>query len=112
MHRKNSLFYRTAAGTKTGDIYMTLIQTCQRNGIDPWDYLTELQLNHEAVKREPERWLPWNYKLTLALKGAVPPNPPPETTPKNPSIQIGQLRDPIRAFVESTGCLGKDTIPG
>ncbi len=81
-HRKNSLFYRTAAGAKTGDIYMTLIQTCQRNGINPWDYLTELQRNHQAAKREPENWLPWNYQQTLAQADGEPPKPPPGPTEK------------------------------
>lgn len=84
MHRKNSLFYRTAAGARTGDIYMTLIQTCQRNGINPWDYLTELQRNHEAVNREPEHWLPWTYQPTLTREDGAPSKPPPETTPKIP----------------------------
>lgn len=75
LHRKNSLFYRTAAGAKTGDIYMSLIQTCQRNAVNPWHYLTELQRNHEAAKHNPEKWLPWNYKE--ALKPAVAAKPPP-----------------------------------
>lgn len=77
LHRKNSLFYRTAAGAKTGDVYMSLIQTCQRNGINPWDYLTELQRNHEAAKLAPADWLPWTYQLTLARDTAAPPKPPP-----------------------------------
>lgn len=84
LHRKNSLFYRTAAGAKTGDIYMSLIQTCQRNGANPWDYLTELQRNHEAVKQAPEEWLPWNYKAAMEAKSAQPSasaNPPPVADP-------------------------------
>jgi hypothetical protein len=83
LHRKNSLFYRTASGAKTGDTYMTLIQTCQRNDINPWDYLTELQRHHEAVKASPADWLPWNYKATLELLREPPPadaNPPAETS--------------------------------
>jgi hypothetical protein len=81
LHRKNSLFYRTAAGAKTGDTYMSLIQTCQRNDINPWDYLTELQRNHAAVKASPADWLPWNYKATLELLREPTPadaNPPPQ----------------------------------
>jgi len=79
LHRKNSLFYRTAAGAKTGDIYMSLIQTCQRNGINPWDYLTELQRNHVAVKAAPADWMPWNYRATLEARRVSPieVNPPP-----------------------------------
>ena len=68
LHRKNSLFYRTASGAKTGDIYMSLIQTCQRNDINPWDFLTELQRNHQAVKENPADWTPWTYRETLAAR--------------------------------------------
>jgi transposase len=65
LHRKNSLFYKTAEGAKVGDIYMTLIVTCQLNKANPHHYLTELQYNHAAVEANPEDWLPWNYKATL-----------------------------------------------
>lgn len=74
LHRKNSLFYRTAAGAKTGDTYMSLIQTCQRNDVNPWDYLTAIQRHHQLVKEFPEDWVPWKYKATLA---ALPTRPPP-----------------------------------
>lgn len=47
-----------------GDIYMNLIQTCQRNEINPWDFLTELQRSHQAVKESPEEWVPWKYQET------------------------------------------------
>lgn len=65
LHRKNSLFYRTAKGARTGDIYMSLIQTCQLNNADPLDYLTTLQRNQLAVKASPGDWMPWAYKLAL-----------------------------------------------
>lgn len=35
LHRKNSLSYKTARGAKTGDLFMSLIQTCRLNGINP-----------------------------------------------------------------------------
>ena len=82
LHRKNSLFYRTASGAKTGDTYMTLIQTCQRNNINPWDYLTELQRNHTAAKTKPADWVPWKYEETLRSLREPPPvdaSPPTET---------------------------------
>lgn len=89
LHRKNSLFYRTASGAKTGDTYMTLIQTCQRNGINPWNYLTELQRNHEAVKATPADWVPWKYQATLEALRELPPaeaKPPPETNDEKAKI--------------------------
>ena len=68
LHRKNSLFYRTAKGALVGDIYMSLIQTCQMNKIDPFDYLTKVQLNAAAAKEKPAEWLPWTYRATLEAK--------------------------------------------
>lgn len=48
-----------------GDIYISLIVTCQLNKVDPFDYLTKVQLNAAAVKATPASWLPWTYKATL-----------------------------------------------
>ena len=42
LHRKNSLFYKTLNGAQVGDLYMSLIHTCELNGANPFDYLTEL----------------------------------------------------------------------
>lgn len=41
--RKNSLFFKTRNGAHVGDIFTSLIHTCQLSGADPFDYLTELQ---------------------------------------------------------------------
>lgn len=65
LHRKNSLFYRTVKGALVGDIYISLIVTCQLNKVDPFDYLTKVQLNAAAAKASPAGWLPWTYKATL-----------------------------------------------
>ena len=43
LHRKNSLFYRTENGAEVGDLFMSLIHTCELNDANPFDYLTELQ---------------------------------------------------------------------
>jgi len=42
VHRKNSLFYKTQHGAEVGDLYMSLIATCEQNGVNPLTYLTEL----------------------------------------------------------------------
>ena len=62
IHRKNSLFYRSSAGSLVGDMHMTLIYTCELNGVDAFDYLNELQLNASSVANSPGDWMPWNYK--------------------------------------------------
>ena len=43
LHRKNALFYRTLHGAEVGDLFMSLIHTCELAGANPFDYLTELQ---------------------------------------------------------------------
>lgn len=65
-HRKNSLFYRTLNGAHVGDIFMSLIHTCQLNDADPFDYLTELQRHAADLAAHAEKWMPWNYRETLA----------------------------------------------
>ena len=35
LHRRNSLFYKTLNGAEVGDLYMTLIHTCELNGANP-----------------------------------------------------------------------------
>ena len=69
LHRKNSLFYRTLNGAKTGDLYMSLIQTCALNQINPLDYLSALSANVDKLANNPSAWLPWNYTDNLAPPG-------------------------------------------
>ena len=78
-HRKNSYFYKTMTGAAVGDLYMSLIDTCYLSGADPFDYLTELQRNHERVRAAPGEWLPWNYRQQLAATapGSDADRPPP-----------------------------------
>jgi transposase len=66
LHRKNALFYKTRNGAKVGDLFMSLIYTCQLDGANPFDYLTELQQHTEALAACPERWMPWNYRDALS----------------------------------------------
>ena len=66
LHRKNALFYRTAAGAQVGDLFMSLIHTCELTGANPFDYLTTLQRHREALAATPAAWMPWTYRETLA----------------------------------------------
>jgi hypothetical protein len=65
LHRKNSLFYKTQNGARVADTYMSLIHTCEINGIDAFDYLVALQRHVNEVKRAPEKWMPWSYQAAL-----------------------------------------------
>jgi transposase len=71
LHRKNSLFYKTRNGARIGDLFMSLIHTCELNGADPFDYLNQLQRHAEELKLTPSEWMPWNYRQTLARTGAL-----------------------------------------
>jgi hypothetical protein len=65
LHRKNSLFYKTLNGAQVGDLYMSLIHSCELNDVNPFDYLTELQRYAEELGSKPADWMPWNYRNTL-----------------------------------------------
>lgn len=69
LHRKNSLFYKTLNGAEVGDLYMSLIHTCELNDANPFDYLTELQRHTEELADKPADWMPWNYREILARIG-------------------------------------------
>ena len=69
LHRKNSLFYKTENGAEMGDLFMSLIHTCELNGVNPFDYLTELQKHAEELAKNPAAWMPWNYRQTLPQPG-------------------------------------------
>jgi transposase len=66
IHRNNSLFFKTQNGAQVGDMYMTLIHTCELHGADPFDYLTELQRHSDELEANPKDWMPWNYRETIA----------------------------------------------
>ena len=70
LHRKNSLFYKTANGARVGDLFMSLIHTCELSGANPFDYLTQLQRHAGDLVRNPRQWMPWNYQATLESCGA------------------------------------------
>jgi transposase len=61
LHRKNSLAFLTLRGARVGDVFMSLIHTCELNRTNPFDYLMALQQNAAAVSHAPTEWLPWNY---------------------------------------------------
>ena len=65
LHRKNSLFYKTRKGAQMGDLFMSLIHTCELNDVNAFDYLTELLRHAEELKQNPSEWMPWNYQDTL-----------------------------------------------
>jgi transposase len=67
LHRKNSLFYKTQNGARVGDLFMSLIYTCQLNEANPFDYLTQLQRHSDEVAASPQLWMPWNYLAGVSV---------------------------------------------
>ena len=65
LHRKNSLFFRSENGAHAGDVFMSLIYTCEFCEANPFDYLTELQRHAKELASAPQNWMPWNYRQTL-----------------------------------------------
>lgn len=66
LHRRNSMSYKTLNGARVGDIFMSLLHTCQLNRVNPFEYLVTLQEHSQQVAKAPTRWLPWNYTEALA----------------------------------------------
>ena len=65
LHRKNALFYKTENGARVGDIFMSLIYTCQDNDVNPRRYLIALLEHAEDLATSPADWMPWNYKIAV-----------------------------------------------
>lgn len=68
LHRKNSLFFRTQHGADVGDLYTSIIHTCELNDINPFDYLKTLLQNPEALKEAPDDWMPWTYRTAGSVQ--------------------------------------------
>jgi len=65
LHRKNAYFYKTQNGARVGDLFMSLIHTCELNKVNPFEYLTELQKHASELPSALDSWMPWNYRETL-----------------------------------------------
>ena len=66
-HRKNSMFYKNERGALVGDLNMSLIETCRLCGVNPLEYLPALLKHPRLVSEHPEQWLPWNFRMALAV---------------------------------------------
>jgi len=66
LNRKNSLFFKTEYGALVGDVILSLLKTCVDSKENPEQYFTAVINNKDAVKENPQNWLPWNFRETLA----------------------------------------------
>jgi transposase len=76
LHRKNALFFKTENGARVGDLFMTLIHSCELEKVDPFDYLVALQRHPREVEENPQDWMPWSY---AKAKGRPSTGPDPPT---------------------------------
>ena len=67
------MFYKTPKGAEVGDVYMSLIHTCELNSVNPFAYLQALQVQAKEVMEHAALWLPWNYHDQLDKRGADMP---------------------------------------
>jgi hypothetical protein len=67
LHRKNSLFYKTEHGAFIGDMFMSLIHTCNLGDVNPFDYLVSLQKHSSEVFKNPGNWMPWDYQTGIPV---------------------------------------------
>jgi hypothetical protein len=72
LHRKNSMFYKTENGAHVGDLFMSLIHTCQLHGVNAFDYLTQLQHRRDEIAAHPAEWMPWNCRDHLETASPMP----------------------------------------
>jgi len=63
------MFYKTQHGANIGDIFMSLIHTCNLMKINPFKYLVALQKHSASLFKNPAQWMPWNYEDALTMEG-------------------------------------------
>lgn len=69
-NRKNAYFYKTPHGAEVGDLFMSLIHTCELAGANPFEYLTALQQHAALVAAQASAWMPWNYRDAMPSRAS------------------------------------------
>lgn len=62
LNRKNSFFYKTNNGAKIGNMFTSIIHTCELNKVNTFKILNAIQENKNDVKMRPKKWFPWNFQ--------------------------------------------------
>ena len=70
-NRKNAYFYQTPHGAEVGDLFMSLIHTCELAGANPFEYLTALQQHADLVATQAAAWMPWNYRDAMPFRAST-----------------------------------------
>ena len=64
--RKSSMFYKTLKSAKFASYVQTALYSAAQNDVNPYDYMKAIIDNKALVLKNPEQWLPWNYKAEEA----------------------------------------------
>lgn len=62
VYRKNSLFFKTKQSALILNDLLSIVSTCEANGINAFAYLNWIQLHWKEVQAKPEAYLPWCFK--------------------------------------------------
>ena len=52
-----------------GDLFTSIIHTCELNEINPFNYMTTLLQNAKEFEQAPADWMPWTYRATISAQG-------------------------------------------
>jgi transposase len=64
--RKSCMFYKTLNSAKIAGYIQTALYSAAQNDVNPYQYIKAVLDNKEAVIKDPDKWLPWNFQKTLA----------------------------------------------
>jgi hypothetical protein len=64
----NALLLYMINGAYIGDLFMSLIHTCNLQDVNPFEYLTAMQQHSFDIFQNPENWLPWNFENAVERK--------------------------------------------
>lgn len=64
--RKTAMFYKTLKSARLASYIQTALYSAAQNDENPYEYMSAVLENKQAVMHNPAQWLPWHYKKTLA----------------------------------------------
>ncbi len=64
-NRKSSMFYKTLKSARLASYIQSLLYSSAQNNINPFEYMQAILTYSKIVTHSPEKWLPWNYKISL-----------------------------------------------
>lgn len=63
LYRKVSMFFKNLDSAEVNSNMFSLIATCEANSINSFGYLNWIQKNWKEVQANPEKFLPWHFKI-------------------------------------------------